>query len=118
MPTVNPKYGFVETFDRIPFTGMMEKMWYCRPDGRSVNRSRRKKKRWHLAFQHARPVLDVQPRKLGGPNTNFLNRYGFGEKRHPMDWFTAFMPLMPDDNKEDPSVRLERDDRVRSRRPQ
>ena len=31
--TVNPKYGFVDTFDRIPFTGTTEKMRYCRPDG-------------------------------------------------------------------------------------
>ena len=46
----------------------------------------------------------MQPKKLGGPNTNFLNWYGFDEKRHPMDWYTAFMPLMPDDNKEDPSI--------------
>ncbi len=43
--TPNPKYGFVETFDRIPFTETTEKMRYCRPDGRSVNRSRKEKKR-------------------------------------------------------------------------
>ncbi len=43
--TVNPKYGFVDTFDRIPFTGTTEKMRYCCPDGRSVNCSRGEKKR-------------------------------------------------------------------------
>ncbi len=26
--TVNPKYGFVERFDRLLFTGTIEKMWY------------------------------------------------------------------------------------------
>jgi hypothetical protein len=48
---------------------------------------------------------------LGGPNTDFLNRYGLDEKRHPMDWFTAFMPLMPKDNLEDPSVANVKGDR-------
>jgi hypothetical protein len=38
--TMNPKYSFVEMFDRIPFTGRTEKMWYCWPDGQSINRSR------------------------------------------------------------------------------
>jgi len=71
--TANPKYGFVDTFDRIPFTGTTEKMWYCHPDGRSVNRSRREKKRKHTVSRRSRPVIDVQPRKLGGPNTDFLN---------------------------------------------
>jgi hypothetical protein len=31
--TVNPKYGFIDMFDHIPFTRMAEKMRYCRPDG-------------------------------------------------------------------------------------
>ncbi len=30
---MSPKYGFVETFDHIPFTGTMEKMQFCRLDG-------------------------------------------------------------------------------------
>jgi hypothetical protein len=34
---INPKYSFVETFDRIPFTGTTEKMRYCQPDSQSVN---------------------------------------------------------------------------------
>ena len=108
---VNPKYGFVDTFDRIPFTGTTEKMRYCRPDGRSVNRSRREKKRKRSVSRHLRPVIDVQPRKLGGPNTDFLIRYGLDEKRHPMDWFTAFMLLTPADNLEDPSVANVKGDR-------
>jgi hypothetical protein len=28
---INPKYGFVKTFDRILFTRTTEKMRYCRP---------------------------------------------------------------------------------------
>jgi hypothetical protein len=31
--TLNPKYGFVKMFNRIPFTGTTKKMRYCRPDG-------------------------------------------------------------------------------------
>ncbi len=31
--TVNPKYGFIDMFDLIPFTGTTEKMRYCHPDG-------------------------------------------------------------------------------------
>ena len=100
----NPKYGFIETFNRIPFTGTTEKMRYYRPNGRSINRSRKEKRRRQSESRHSRPVLEVQPRKLGGPNTDFLNRYGLDETSHPMDWFTALMPLTPDDNKEDPSV--------------
>ncbi len=38
--TMNPKYGFVEMFDCMPFTGMTEKMRYCWPDSLSVNRLR------------------------------------------------------------------------------
>jgi hypothetical protein len=54
----NPKYGFVETFDRIPFTGTTEKMLYCCSfSGQSVNRSRRdRKKRKRFTSRHSRPV--------------------------------------------------------------
>jgi hypothetical protein len=103
--TINPKFGFIETFDRIPFTGTTEKMRYVRPEGRSVNRSRKeKRKRKQSQPRQSRPVAEVLPRKLGGPNTDFLHRYGLSETSHPMDWFTAFMPLTPNDNKEDASV--------------
>jgi hypothetical protein len=30
---MNPKYSFVKTLDRIPFTGTMEKILYCWPKG-------------------------------------------------------------------------------------
>ncbi len=75
---------------------------------------------------HAHPVFDVQLRKLGGPNTDFLNQYGLDKKHHP-DWFTAFMPLTPMTTRRIRPLRtsrviavpsLERGDRVRSCRPQ
>jgi hypothetical protein len=30
---VNPKYGFMEMFQHLPFTGTTQKMQYCRPEG-------------------------------------------------------------------------------------
>jgi hypothetical protein len=50
------------------------------------------------------PTMPMEPKVLGGPNSDFLKRYGLNNKSHPMDWFTAFMPLTPDANKEDPAV--------------
>ena len=41
---------------------------------------------------------------MGGPNSDFLKRYELDERKHPMDWFTAIMPMTPEDNLEDPSV--------------
>ena len=100
----NPKYGFIETFDRIPFTGTTEKMLYRRPCGRSIQKSRKdRRKRKRSEPRHSRPPPQVEPRKLGGPNAVFLKRYGLDETSHPMDWFTALMPMTPDDNLEDPS---------------
>ncbi len=101
---MNPKYGFVETFDRIPFTGTTEKLRLCRPDGRSVNHSRREKRRKRADSRHSRPTMPVEPRVLGSPNSDFLKWYGLNNKSHLMDWFTAFMPLTPNANKEDPAV--------------
>jgi hypothetical protein len=71
----NPKYGFVEMFDRIPFTGTTEKMLYCRQCGRSVNRSRKEdgRKRKCSNTWHSRPVPEVQPRTLGSPIPTSLN---------------------------------------------
>ncbi len=39
-PPINHKYGIVETIDCLPFAGTIEKMQYCRPDGRDVHRAR------------------------------------------------------------------------------
>ena len=48
--------------------------------------------------------MPVITRKLGGPSIDFLRRYGLDKNNHLMDWFTAFMPLTPENNKEDPAV--------------
>jgi len=101
---LNPKYGFIETFNCIPFTGTTEKMQYCRPEGRSVHRSRGEKRKQRTDSWHSRPTMPVATRKLGGPSTDFLRRYGLDENSHSMDWITAFMPLTPENNKEDPAV--------------
>ncbi len=58
--SVNPKYGFIETFDHIPSTGTTEKMWYCCPNGRSINWLRKeKRKRKQSESWHSRPILEV-----------------------------------------------------------
>jgi hypothetical protein len=102
--TMNPKYGFVETFDRILFTRTTEKMRYRWPDGRSVNCLRQEKRRKRADGLHSWARMPVEPRVLGGPNSDFLKRYGLNNKSHPMDRFTAFMLLAPDANKEDLAV--------------
>ena len=48
--------------------------------------------------------MPVGLRKVSGPNTAFLRQYGLDKMIHPMDWFTAFMPLTPDANLEDPAI--------------
>ncbi len=48
--------------------------------------------------------MPMELRVLGGPNAAFLERYGLDEISHPMDWFTAFVPLTLDMNHEDPGV--------------
>ncbi len=102
---VNPKYGFVETFDQIPFTGTNEKMRYERPTRDSARRNQKKeRKRKRSPTRNLRMPAEIEPRVLGGPNIAFLERYGLDETSHPMDWFTAFMPLTPDANKEDPAI--------------
>jgi len=79
---INPKYGFVETFVRVPFSGMTEKMLYIRPSGREVNRKKTQRKRKRSPTRHSRPTMPVGPRVLGGPNTAFLRRYGLNQTSH------------------------------------
>jgi hypothetical protein len=102
---INPKYGFVETSDRLSFTGTMEKMRYFWPDGQDVHRVKReKRKRKRSDSRHSWPMMPMEPRKLGSPSTDFLCHYAFDKSSHLMDWFTAFMPLTPEMNKEDPAA--------------
>ena len=103
---VTPKFGFVETFDRMPFTGTTELMRYARPRGASSsNRQKgdKGKKRRLSPVRQGHPSVGIKPRVLGGPNNEFIKRYGLDEVSHPMDWFTAFMPLTPDMNRENPA---------------
>ena len=100
--STNPKNAMKETFMRGSFTGTTEKMRYAfvaeLPIAPSKKRSRKSRKqtptRKHM-------VTEIKPRVLGGPNINFLQRYGLDETDHPMDWFTGFMPMTPDMNQED-----------------
>ena len=94
--TINPKYGFQETFVRVKFTGTIGKMLYIWPNGRAVNRKKTQRKRKLSQSRHSRPTIPIGPRVLGGPSTNFLRRYRLNEKSHPMNWVTAFIPLTPD----------------------
>ncbi|KAL3817141.1 hypothetical protein ACHAXA_009042 [Cyclostephanos tholiformis] len=101
--STNPKCAMMETFVRGSFTGTTEKMWYAfveqSPMAPPKKRSRKSRKRTTPTRQHV--VINIEPRVLGGPNIDFLQRYGLDEAIHPMDWFTAFMPMTPDMNHED-----------------
>jgi hypothetical protein len=110
--TINRKYGFTETFVRVPFTGTTEKMAYVRPEGINANRMKTQRKRKRSPTRQHRPTMPGGQRKVGGPNTVFLRRYGLDEKSHPMDWFTAFMPLTPDANLDDPAIANVKGDRT------
>jgi hypothetical protein len=81
-------------------------MRYDRPLRDSARRNKKKeRKRKHLPTRNLRGVIaEIKPRVLGGPNIDFLEQYGLEESSHPMDWFTAFMPLTPNANKEDPAI--------------
>ena len=102
--TINQKYGFKETFVRVPFTGTTKKMAYTRPEGMSANRKKTQRKRKRSPTRQGHPTMPVGPQKVGGPNTIFLGQYGLNKMSHPMDWFTAFMPLTPDANLEDLAI--------------
>ena len=54
----------------------------------------------------------IEPRVRGGPNTNFLIRYGLSELNHPIDWFSAFMSMTPDMNREDLAAEHVKGDRT------
>jgi hypothetical protein len=105
--SLNPKYGMKETFDSRPFTGTTEKMRYylqsLRQSPTTCNHRKERKRKRSPMRQLKAPLL-IKPRVLGGPNAAFLERYDLDETSHPMDWFTAFMPLTPDMNREDLGV--------------
>ena len=47
-----------------------------------------------------KPTFVPQPRKRGGPNSEFLKKHALDENSHPMDWFNALLPMTPKDNQE------------------
>ena len=95
---VTKKFGYDELFDRIPFTGTNEKIMY-------TNNSDRMRKRGTslLPNMHSRAGarVEVKPRVMGGPNKDFLKKYGLNEKSHPMDWLNAILPLTQKGNLEE-----------------
>ncbi len=70
--TVNLKYCFQETSVRVPFMGTTEKMAYTRPQGRNANRKKTQQKKKASPTWHSHPTMPVGPRRVGGPNANFL----------------------------------------------
>ena len=86
------------------FTGITKKMVYIHPEGLHTNRKKAQRKREKSQTRHSTPTMPVGLRKVSGPNTAFLRQYGLDKMIHPMDWFTAFMPLTPDANLEDPAI--------------
>jgi hypothetical protein len=105
----NPKFAMKETFERSFFTGTTRKMRYKGLHESPTNRGRPPKKRARKGRKLSPTRMQVvnepaEPRVRGGPNANFLKRYGLDETSHPMDWFSALMPMTPAMNQEDPAV--------------
>eukprot|EP00956_Cyclotella_meneghiniana_P025071 scaffold51490_cov40-Cyclotella_meneghiniana.AAC.2 len=90
---ITAKYDFVETFDRIPFTGDTKDMGYIN------KRSPRKNRHKFLPSRNLRQ--GIAGRVRGGPSAAFLRKHQLDEHSHPMDWFTALMPLTESTNLED-----------------
>jgi hypothetical protein len=93
---VNAKYEFMERFDRLSFSGTTKNMKYI--DGAKTSPC---KKAIHKFTPQRMFRNEPQPRKMGGPNEKFLKRHNLDERSHPMDWFTALMPLSEGSNLED-----------------
>ncbi len=100
--SMNPKYAMKETFARGSFMGTTEKMQYTfvkeLPIAPPKKRSRKSRKRMPMR-KHV--ITKIKPRVLGGLNINFLQQYSLDKTSHPMDWFTAFMPMTSNMNQKD-----------------
>ena len=114
--TLNPKFRIKETFVHGIFTGTNEKIRYTaslvsppavRPPKKRAGRVRKLSPTRQLYAN-----TPIEPRVAGGPNTDFLARYGLDETSHPMDWFSAFMPMTQVMNKEDPAAANVKGDRT------
>jgi hypothetical protein len=112
--TLNPKFAMKEKFIRGVFTGTNKKMRYMAPLESPTARPPKKRVQrvWKLTPTRKNIDVPIEPRVLGGPNTNFLARYGLDKTSHPMDWFSAFMPMTPSMNKEDPAAANVKGDRT------
>ena len=97
-----------ETFERSFFTGTTRKMRYKGLHESPTNPGRPRKKRARKGRKLSPTRMQVvnepaEPRVRGGPIADFLKRYGLDETSHPMDWFSALMPMTPAMNQEDPA---------------
>jgi hypothetical protein len=99
----NPKYAMVERFQRGVFTGTNEKMRYVKPLRASPLTCNRRKdrRRKKSPSRQLREAMPIEPR-----------RYSLDENSHPMDWFTAFMPMTPEMNREDAAAANVKGDRT------
>ena len=96
----NPKYRYDEQFLRHQFTGTTAKMDYGATRKRpAIYGSRKRTKRKLSPTRQSRPPPNQ--RVQGGPNMDFLAKHNLDEKSHPMDWFNAILPVLPEWNLED-----------------
>jgi len=98
---VNKKYQYDELFYRTPFLGTTIMMQYITDKS---TRKRKKGKGFTPArnARNTKQLHEVKSRVKGGPNMEFLNKYGLDEHSHPMDWFNAILPMTLNNNLEDP----------------
>ncbi len=98
----------------VPSRGQNVKMRYTKllQESPSMQNHRKERRRKKSPTRKLREVMPIEPRVLGGPNMDFLERYGLNETSHPMDWFTAFMPMTLYMNQEDPAVTNVKEDRT------
>jgi len=100
----NPKFAMKEKFVHGVFSGTNEKMKYAH-DSPSRPPKKRARKGKKLSPTRKQVVnKPAEPRVKGGPNADFLKRYGLNENSHPMDWFSALVPMTQEMNLEDPAA--------------
>lgn len=100
---VTPKFSYPNEFKRDPFEGTTEKMPYIyeTKEGKKKSAGRKKAGRKQVSPTHKTRRSKVEPRVLGGPNDDFLNKYKLDENSHPVHWLNAILPMFPYDNLED-----------------
>ena len=87
----NPKFATKEKFVCGVFSGTNEKMKYAHNlPSRPPKKKARKGKKLSRKQVVNKPA---EPRVKCGPNADFLKRYGLNENSHPMDWFSALVPM-------------------------